>query len=244
MSLLTVKNLNTFRAGYQVLINVSLTVAPGEIVFIYGRNGAGKTTLLSNIMGVVPATFGSIVFKGQELVEEERNPENPTRIVNLASTLGIGWVPEDKRIFPNLTTLENLKVGIKPRGPTKPWNLDNIFYHFPSLEKLLSRQAYFLSGGEKQLLSFARALMGNPELLLLDEPSEGLSPAITQIVAQAILKLRDLGIAIIIADQNLKFIEKFQSRMYFMHLGATKFAGSYAQFEEERTSGKLMVDFL
>jgi branched-chain amino acid transport system ATP-binding protein len=240
MSLLEVKNINTYRGGAQVLFDVGLKVEPGEIVFLYGRNGAGKSPLLNNIIGTVPPLFGSIKFGGIELVEEERHPEKPTSIVSYAANLGIGWVPEDKRIFPNLTVHENLRVAEKPKPVVGgSWDLNTIYAQFPTLKRLSDQLGYNLSGGEKQLLAIARTLVGNPRLILLDEPSEGLSPAMVQLVTLTVEKLRDSGVALLIADQNLSFIKRWNSRVYFLHVGAVKFVGTVEELDEKIASGAL-----
>lgn len=238
MHFLSINNLNMYRAGAHVLINVSLHVDKGEAVGLLGRNGAGKSTTLSGIIGIVPPFNGSIRYRGRELVIEELKHDRCTDVVSRNAQSGIGFVPEDRRIFPNLTVEENLKVGYKKGRGAGAWNRDIIYDFFPKLRTLQKRLGHFLSGGEKQLLTIARALMGNPDLLLLDEPSEGLSPLFAQELKEHIKKLIGTGLTIVIAEQNHRFINGLCNRIYLMELGSIRYSGSFAEFQAMQADGK------
>lgn len=232
MALLEVSNINTYRGTVQVLFNVSLKVDQSEVVCLLGRNGAGKSTTIGSIVGLVPAYSGSIRFKGAEIVEEELNPEKCTDIVSRNIRRGMGFVPEDRRIFPNLTVLENLKVAAKPSASGKTiWDIEKVFRIFPVLATRRSNLGYYLSGGEKQMLTIARTLMGNPDLLILDEPLEGLAPSVVRTLKTTMNELKDSGMAMIIAEQQHQFIQDLCSRVYFLELGAVQFAGKMEDFD-------------
>ena len=208
---LEVRRLN---AGYdraRVLFDVELDVARGEVVALLGRNGAGKSTTLKAIMGLVPPISGEIVFDGRPLQNLE-----PHEIARL----GLGYVPEDRRIFTDLTVSENLEVGRQPpRGAAPAWTDDRLFALFPALAPMRQRRGGRMSGGEQQMLCIARTLAGNPSTMLLDEPSEGLAPAIVEQVASAIIELKRAGVSVLLAEQSRHFAGRVADRAYLLEKG-------------------------
>ena len=202
----------------RVLQCVSLTVERGRIVALLGRNGAGKTTTLRSVMGLVAVLFGRISFDGVEL------RGRPTFEI---AQLGVGYVPDDRRIFPDLSVERNLALAARhsPRGADGYWNLDTIYKLFPPLREFRTRKGAVLSGGEQKMLALGRALMGNPKLLMLDEPSEGLSPLILSGMVEAIQKVGAEGMTILIADQNLKFARRLADYAYIVENGIVRHQG-------------------
>lgn len=218
--MLEARTLHTYYGLSHVLFGVSLTVNEGEVVALLGRNGAGKTTTLKSIMGLVPPRTGSIEFRGEKL-----RGLPPYAICQR----GIGFVPEDRRIFKHLTVRENLDVGRRrPRDGREKWSLERVCQLFPVLKQFEGRRAGTLSGGEQQMLTIARSLMGNPQLLLLDEPSEGLAPVVVQALAAQIVKLKREGLTIILSEQNLKFATALSDRAYIIEKGEIKYEGTIA----------------
>jgi branched-chain amino acid transport system ATP-binding protein len=237
--LLSVNNINTYRGASHILVNVSLKLNEGEVLCLLGRNGAGKTTTMESIMGMTPPYTGSIKFKGIELVEEERNPYKCTTIVSDICRLGIGFVPEGRRIFSNLSVRENLLVARKKAsavgagGEVKDrehWTEARIYGLFPKLKDMRNKMAHYMSGGEKQMLTISRALMGNPDLVLLDEPSEGLAPAVTMQLNEQLNKLKTMGMSMIITEQNLNFVSNLGTHVAILENGAIKFQDTIAGF--------------
>jgi branched-chain amino acid transport system ATP-binding protein len=221
---LEVHGINTYYGLSHILFDVALEVDQGEVVVLLGRNGAGKTTTMRSIMGLTPAKTGKVVFKGKEITRLE-----PYRIARL----GIGFVPEDRRIFPDLSVLANLEVGRKNApGRVNKWDYERIFEIFPRLQELANRRGGNLSGGEQQMLTIARTLMGDPELLLLDEPSEGLAPIIVQDLGKFIDLIKKEGVTILLSEQNVKFSLKHSDRAYILDSGHIKFRGSIAELEQ------------
>lgn len=219
---LQVTNIYTSYGLSQVLFGVSLQVNGGEVVSLLGRNGVGKTTTLRSIMGLTPPHSGSILWKGQQLIGKQ-----PYQIANL----GIGFVPEDRRVFSDLTVWENLDVAVKTAITQRPvWTIERVFELFPALEPIKNRRGGFLSGGEQQMLTIARTLMGNPELLLLDEPSEGLAPIVVQQLGEQIRKLRAEGMTILLSEQNAKFSLQLSNRFYILEKGAIRHQGLSEEF--------------
>jgi len=217
---LEVSDLEVFYGLSHILFGVSLRAGRGEVVALLGRNGAGKSTTLKAIMGLVPPAAGRIVFRGEELAGE-----TPYVICRK----GIGYVPEDRRIFPDLTVQENLEVGRRSgRGGDPHHDVERAFDLFPPLRPLASRRGDTLSGGEQQMLAIARTLMGNPSLLLLDEPSEGLAPRVVQDVAEHLLRLKREGIAILLSEQNLRFAAGVSDRAYILEKGGLQYEGTMA----------------
>ena len=210
--MLQVDAVNTFYGKAQILFNLGFQIDRGEIVVLLGRNGAGKTTTFKSIMGIVPPKSGKITYKG---VSIEKLPPFKT------CALGLGYVPEDRRIFSGLTILENLEVGKQPaRKDYEAWTPERLFELFPNLAERRSQTGGTLSGGEQQMLTIARTLMGNPEMIILDEPSEGLAPVIVDQLAITIQKLKDEGVSILLAEQNLNFARFICDRTYLIYQGS------------------------
>ncbi len=223
--ILEVKEIYTSYGLSQILFGVSLRVAEGEVISLLGRNGVGKTTTLRSIMGLSPPRSGSILWKGREI---------SGRKAHQIAQMGIGLVPEDRRVFADLTVWENLDVAIKPSRVKKdPWTLDRVFELFPALRPIQTRRGGFLSGGEQQMLTIARTLMGNPELLLLDEPSEGLAPIVVQQLGGQIKKLRAEGMTILLCEQNAKFSLDLSDRLYILEKGQVRYSGTVAEFHRD-----------
>jgi branched-chain amino acid transport system ATP-binding protein len=212
--LLEVNDIVTLYGKSLILQGVSLTVNDGEIVALLGRNGAGKTTTLRSIMGLTPPRAGSIKFKGAEITRKQ-----PFEIARL----GIGYSPDDRRIFPDLTTEENLLIASKAsRNKRNGWTAQRLYELFPALERVRSSKGESLSGGEQKMLAIGRALMGGPELLLLDEPSEGLAPLVVRALAEAIVEIGKSGVTILVADQNIRFCRRMADRGYILEKGAIR----------------------
>ena len=221
---LELNKINTFYGLSHILFDVSLNVEKGEVVVLLGRNGAGKTTTMISIMGINTPKSGSVNYRGED-------------ITGLASykvaRLGVGFVPEDRRIFPDLTVHANLDVGrrVSKDRPTK-WTLDRIYQLFPLLEKFAQRRGGTLSGGEQQMLTIARTLMGDPDFLLLDEPSEGLAPIIVKSLSDFINVIKKEGMTVLLSEQNSKFALKHADRAYIVDNGAIKYQGSISELEQ------------
>ena len=214
--LLDVSQLNAHYGAAQVLFDVSLHVQRGEVVALMGRNGAGKSSLLKAIMGLMPQRSGTVYLDGHDLSQAQ-----PYQ----AARLGLGFVPEDRRIFTDLTVLENLQLGVQaPRyfatGQAAPaWTLEQVFALFPNLAHMQQRRASHMSGGEQQMLTVARTLMGNPLMVLLDEPSEGVAPVIVEQMAEAILALKAQGVSVLLSEQNTHFAQWVSDRSYTLDRG-------------------------
>ena len=207
----------------RVLHGVSLEARAGEVVSLMGRNGAGKSTTLKSVVNLVEITAGAVRFGGRDI----------TRLAtHEISRLGIGYVPEDRRIFSDLTVEENLVVGAKGGGA---WTTDRVHEFFPRLAELARRRAGSLSGGEQQMLTVARTLMGNPRLLLLDEPSEGLAPVIVKALAEQIAALKRQGLTILLSEQNLKFAARLADRAYIIEKGQIRFDGPMRQVLDDES---------
>jgi branched-chain amino acid transport system ATP-binding protein len=219
---LVVRSLDVAYGQVHVLRGVSLEVRRGEVVALLGRNGAGKTTTIRGIMGLTPPRAGEVIFDGREVT---RHP------VYAHARAGMAWVPEDRRIFPNLSVTENLEVAVlAPRGGRAPWTPERVFTEFPLLAPLARRRGGTLSGGQQQLLSVARALCGNPTLLLLDEPSEGLAPLIVRELGAAVRRLRG-EVSVLLAEQNARFAVALCDRGYVLEKGEVKFEGTRQDLE-------------
>jgi len=212
--LLEVRDLHTAYGLSRVLFGVSIDVAAGECVCLLGRNGVGKSTTMRSIMGLTPPQSGRVTFKGTDITGWE-----PYRV----SRAGIGFVPEDRRIFADLTVWENLDVAQRGNGA---WTIERVFDLFPTLRTLTRRNGGYLSGGEQQMLTIARTLMGNPELLLLDEPSEGLAPLVVDHLGEQIARLKAEGLTILLAEQNTEFSLRLADRVYVLEKGAIRFSGA------------------
>ncbi|WP_407528679.1 ABC transporter ATP-binding protein [Methylobacterium oryzisoli] len=227
MALLDVTNLTAAYGQAQVLFGVSLTLAAGEVAALMGRNGAGKSSTLKAVMGLLPPLGGSVAFEGRPVTGWE-----PYRIARA----GLGYVPEERRIFTDLTVFENLEVGRKRAAGTDarpPWTPERLFVVFPNLAEMRGRRASAMSGGEQQMLTIARTLMGNPHAVLLDEPSEGLSPLIVEQMAEAVLRMKREGIAVLLSEQNLTFAAAVCDRAYVIEKGTIRFEGTMAALEAD-----------
>jgi branched-chain amino acid transport system ATP-binding protein len=219
--MLSVENLNAYYGRAHILADVSFAVPKGEVVVLLGRNGAGKTTTMKAVMGLVPPAGGRVVFEGIDIAGQQ-----PFEIARL----GLGYVPEERRIFAELTVTENLEVGSRPVRPGAPqWALEKLFALFPNLARMQDRLGGQMSGGEQQMLTIARTLMGNPSLVLLDEPSEGLAPVIVEQMARTILDLKREGLTVLLSEQNLHFARAVADRALIIEKGRIRFAGTMAE---------------
>ncbi len=219
--MLQVQGLNAFYGRAQILFDVGLTVGRGEVVALMGRNGAGKTTTIRSVMGLMERVRGRVAFDGRDIAGLD-----PYRI----SRLGIGWVPEDRRIFTDLTVLENLEVGRRPPRPDAPtWTVEKLFDLFPNLREMPQRPGGRMSGGEQQMLTVARTLMGNPRLVLLDEPSEGVAPLIVEQMAHMIVALKNQGLSVLLSEQNVPFAAAVSDRAYVLEKGQVRFEGTMGE---------------
>jgi branched-chain amino acid transport system ATP-binding protein len=216
-TMLKVQDLDGWYGRAQVLFGIDLEVRRGEVVALMGRNGAGKSTTMKAIMGLLEKRRGALSFLGQDI---SRLPSH--RIARL----GLGFVPEDRRIFGDLTVMENLEIGRQqPRPGLEAWTPERLFRLFPNLATMPDRPGARMSGGEQQMLTVARTLMGNPLLVLLDEPSEGVAPVIVEQMAEAIIELKRAGVAILLSEQNLHFARLVSDRAYVLEKGQIRFAG-------------------
>jgi branched-chain amino acid transport system ATP-binding protein len=223
--LLAVEDIHTAYGLSRVLFGVSLEVAAGECVCLLGRNGVGKTTTMRSVMGLTPPSAGRVRFDGCDITGRA-----PYRIARA----GIGFVPEDRRIFPELTVWENLAGAARaPRRPGR-WTVETIYELFPVLRALSDRMGGFLSGGEQQMLTIARTLMGNPDLLLLDEPSEGLAPLVVEALGAKIAELKAQGLTILLAEQGVEFSLALADRVYVLEKGTVRFTGAAEQLRTDR----------
>jgi len=219
--MLDVRDIHTYYGLSHVLFGLSLKIKQGEVVSLLGRNGVGKTTTLKSVIGITSPKSGQIFYKGQDITK------TPTmKMVKL----GISFVPDNRRIFADLSVRENLEIAdrIKPGV----WNLAKVHELFPVLKRTENRRGGTLSGGEQQMLSIARALLGNPELLILDEPTEGLAPLVVRELEEQIVELRSTGISILLAEQNLKSALKLADRCYVLERGQVRFEGTVEELAE------------
>jgi branched-chain amino acid transport system ATP-binding protein len=209
--------LNAFYGAAHILFDLAFEVRAGEVVALMGRNGAGKSTTLKSVMGLIERKTGAISFAGEDI-----SHVRPHEIARL----GLGYVPEDRRIFTDLTVAENLEVGRQPARSDEAWTPERLFELFPNLAEARHRLGGRLSGGEQQMLTVARTLMGNPRLILLDEPSEGVAPIIVDAMADMMLALKKTGVAIVLSEQNLPFAELVSDRAYVIEKGEMCFSGT------------------
>jgi len=220
--LLEVRDLNTYYGTSHALQGISLTVAQGELIALLGRNGMGKSTTLKSIMGLVKPRSGSVTFQERDITGYP-----PFKVARA----GIGYVPEERRIFPNLSVVDNLLLGIKggkaadPNDP-KAWTVSRIYHHFPMLQKRAQQPGRFLSGGEQQMLTIGRSLMGNPGLLLVDEPTEGLSPLLVKEVRDILKEINNAGVSILLVEHNIKVAMSLADHVYLMGKAHIGFAGT------------------
>lgn len=223
--LLALEDMHTAYGLSRVLFGISLEVMAGECVCLLGRNGVGKTTTMRSVMGLTPPHAGRIRFKSQDITGWA-----PYRIARA----GIGFVPEDRRIFAELTVWENLDVARRAAARPGRWTIEAVFELFPDLARLRDRQGGFLSGGEQQMLTIARTLMGNPELLLLDEPSEGLAPLVVEALLVNVGELKGQGLTILLAEQGVDFSLALADRVYVLEKGSVRFSGAAAALKSDR----------
>lgn len=237
--MLEIQGLDVAYGESQVLWDVSLSVPAGGVVCLMGRNGVGKTTLLKTVMGLLPARRGRIVFDGVDLVG--RRPEE-------RAACGIGYVPQGREIFPNLTVAENLRIGLLGRGRHRTGNgavprgdFGEVFSLFPKLEPLLGRKGGVLSGGEQQQLAIGRVLLARPRLLLMDEPTEGIQPNVILQIEDAIERIKERGIAVLLVEQYLEFAWRLADSYAIMRKGAIVASGDTADLREEAVRQHLTV---
>lgn len=222
MTVLSVENLSAYYGAARILFDVSLTVEKGEVVALMGRNGAGKSTTLKSINNLVRST-GQVSFNGTEI--------SALPAFEIAR-LGLGYVPEERRIFTDLSVFENLEVGRQPApSEANAWTPERLFEIFPNLAEMRNRRASAMSGGEQQMLSIARTLMGNPTAILLDEPSEGLAPVIVEKMASVIDQLKGEGLSVLLSEQNLYFARAVSDRAYVIESGHIRYDGTMAELE-------------
>jgi branched-chain amino acid transport system ATP-binding protein len=234
VAFLELSSINTFYGRSHILFDVSLAIEKGEVASLIGRNGAGKSTTFRSIIGLNPPRTGEIVFKGDRI--------NGLRAYQICRR-GIGFVPEDRRCFPDLTVRENLEVAERrEKEVPSPWTVQKVYSFFPRLKERENNLGSQLSGGEQQMLAIARTLMTNPELLLLDEPSEGLAPLIVSLLADMILEIRKEGVTVLLAEQNLHFCAKVSHQVYVIDKGSLKFEGKMADLlTNEEIKGKYLA---
>jgi branched-chain amino acid transport system ATP-binding protein len=226
--MLNVVDLHAYYGRAHILQGASFTLPQAEITVLLGRNGAGKSTTMKSLIGIVRPARGRIDFAGDDITGWQ-----PHRIARA----GLGYVPEERRIFTDLTVQENLEVGRQPsRDGRPPWTKDRLFTLFPNLGRMRTRPGGRMSGGEQQMLTIARTLMGNPRLLLLDEPSEGLAPVIVEEMAHAILALKQEGVTILLAEQNLHFAARVADRAAVIEKGRIVWTGTMADLQADETT--------
>lgn len=219
--LLKAEGLNAFYGRAHILFDVNLEVRRGEVVALMGRNGAGKSTTMKALMGLLDHADGKRIFRGKDISRAGSHQ---------IARMGMGFVPEDRRIFSDLTVLENLEVGRQlPRPDAVEWTPKKLFTLFPNLGEMPQRPGGQMSGGEQQMLTVARSLMGNPYLVLLDEPSEGVAPVIVEQMANMIMTLKQAGMSVLLSEQNLHFAELVSDRAYVLENGHIRYQGAMAE---------------
>lgn len=226
--MIKISNLHAFYGKSHILRGINLTVDKGEIVALLGRNGVGRSTLVKSIMGLVPTT-GSILFKDNEIVG------NATHDIALK---GIGYVPENRDVFSTLTVKENLLLGVKDKNVKAEWTVEEMFSLFPNLKERADVIASAISGGEQQMLTMCRCLMGNPEFMMIDEPTEGLSPQMVETVAELLKKIASKGISILLVEQKLTIALRLAARVYLMGHGEIVFEGTPKELEKNTSIRK------
>ena len=223
--MLEIEGLNAYYGRAHILHGVGFSMGRGEVLALMGRNGAGKSTTMKAVMGLVPPQAGRVTFEGHTIVGRE-----PFEIARL----GIGYVPEERRVFSELSVMENLSVAQRPRREGAPhWTPERLFQLFPNLGRMRDRPSGAMSGGEQQMLTIARTLMGNPKLVLLDEPSEGLAPVIVEEMAKTILALKGEGLSVLISEQNLHFAGSVADRATIIEKGLIRFTGTMDELKAD-----------
>jgi branched-chain amino acid transport system ATP-binding protein len=235
--MLKLEKVNTYYGSSHALFDISLNVNQGEIVALIGRNGVGKTTTMKTIIGLNPPRSGSIKFKDQEIAGRK-----PHQI----AMSGLGFVPEERWIFPNLTVYQNLLMGIKPGQLKKQvaggWTIERAFSYFPRLEERKDQKAGVLSGGEMQMLSIVRTLLGNPDVILIDEPTEGLAPLIVELVNQIIREINAGGTTVLLVEQKLPVCLELAQRIYVLSKGTIVWTGTPAELNERQDIRKQYLE--
>ena len=232
MPQLEVNSIHTSYGLSQVLFGISLSVEAGQVISLIGRNGVGKTTTMRSIIGLTPASSGKIMFQGTDITKL------PAYKI---SRLGVGFVPEERRIFPQLSVWENLDIARRPAISGEGWDEERVFTLFPDLKDIQARPGGVLSGGQQQMLTIARTLMNNPSILLLDEPSEGLAPKVVEDLRDQVKLLKDTGLSIILAEQNLKFVLYLSDYCHILEKGEIKYSGSP---EDLRAKPEILEQYL
>jgi branched-chain amino acid transport system ATP-binding protein len=226
--MLKVSGLNAFYGRAHILFDIDLEVGRGEVVALMGRNGAGKSTTMKALMGLLPRKQGAVTFRGADI-----STLPPYRIARM----GMGFVPEDRRVFSDLTVMENLDAGRQPPRDGAPrWTPEKLFRLFPNLGEMPGRLGSQMSGGEQQMLTVSRTLMGNPWLVLLDEPSEGVAPVIVEQMANMILELKREGLSILLSEQNLHFAGLVSDRAYVLEKGHIRFSGTIDELAKDEAA--------
>ena len=227
MSLLTLENVHTYYGEAHILQGVSVTVGEGEVVTLIGRNGAGKTTTLRSIMGIVRARRGHVRLRGDDITGLDTHE---------IARLGIAWIPEERRVLPNLTVLENLRLGMLGGGRANGGGvLEEVFGYFPRLRERIAQRGRFLSGGEQQMLAIARGLVGQPAVMLVDEPTEGLAPLLVQGLTEILAAINRRGTTILLVEQTLEVALALSHRVYVMDQGQIQFEGTPEQLRRDPT---------
>jgi branched-chain amino acid transport system ATP-binding protein len=232
--LLVVEDIHTAYGLSRVLFGVSLEVAAGECVCLLGRNGVGKTTTMRSIMGLTPPSRGRVLWQGRNIAGWA-----PHRVARA----GIGFVPEDRRIFAELSVWENLDVARRAARRQSRWTVDSVYELFPVLRELRDRRGGYLSGGEQQMLTIARTLMGNPDLLLLDEPSEGLAPLVVETLRVKVGELKAQGLTILLAEQGVEFSLSLADRVYVLEKGSIRHTGPAAELRQDKALLDRLMSF-
>jgi branched-chain amino acid transport system ATP-binding protein len=236
--MLTVEALNAWYGAAQILFDLSFEVGRGEVVALMGRNGAGKSTTMKALMALIARRSGTVRFGGEDI--------SRLRVYEIARR-GLGFVPEDRRIFSDLTVLENLDVGRQPArrfpdgAPAPAWSTDKLFAIFPNLGRMGDRRGAHMSGGEQQMLTVARTLMGNPLLVLLDEPSEGVAPVIVEQMANTIVELKKEGLSVLLSEQNIHFAELVCDRAYVLEKGQLRWQGRMADLASDTAAQRSLL---
>jgi branched-chain amino acid transport system ATP-binding protein len=236
--MLEVEGLNAWYGAARILFDLALQVGRGEVVALMGRNGAGKSTTMKALMALLPRRSGTVRFRGEDI--------SRLRPFEIARR-GIGFVPEDRRIFSALTVAENLDVGRQsPRHfadgrPAPAWNENRLYALFPNLGTMADRRGADMSGGEQQMLAVARTLMGNPLLVLLDEPSEGVAPVIVEQMAEAIVALKQEGLSVLLSEQNIHFAALVSDRVYVLEKGEVRWQGAMAEFAQDTAAQRALL---